>query len=1017
MADDAKNYRRIAKGRFTRKLNALQKLIDDDKGEDVIQRGFADLNDAWKDVELKHDTYVLFLTDDEISTSDEWITELQDSFNDALEKHARYLDAKKQAARKDKEETKQKESENRNHQEIQRMIDLALVKRTLTEAMFKEELSDANRLLESRDESRKTQSALRKTQQSLESAWLDCKAANDKYLEVLSKDEATSKIDWIIDVQRRFNKAIDEVEAEIANQEHERKSTISNIQLEKIKMPYFDGNLRDYPRFKKDFDVQVMPNLNEKTAPYTLRSCLGKEPITSLRGIDDDIKEMWKRLDEKYGDPAKIADLVIDSVRRYRFIKEGEDKRFVDFVDLIESGHRDLKRLGLEREITTTSSVSIIEKKLPPSIKREWAKIVSSDDSVVDKADKFPNLLKFLLNHKRAIEYDSADLRSFGQIQSKVSVNHAQGVAEESIDHEKAPPKLRKCLFHEDKDHFTTECNLYLSKSPEERKLLLKEKGACWSCLKVGHRHRDCKRISTCGENGCTMTHHKSIHDEVPVAVSASTSACNAKANETCLLQLQKIKTKKGYANVMWYNASSLCFITNDKAKAEKLQGTRAELSIVKVGGESQTIHTKKYQLPLIDLDGHIVQIDVYGIDKITSEIPTVKTDDLVQEFKDIKPEDARRPTGAVDVLVGYEYAGFHPQPEQRSDHLLLLGNRFGKCIGGSHKLISESRISPNCKDACVHYVSAIKIDDFFKTENLGIECTPRCGNCKCGKCPIGAKDYTLKEELELIERNLEFDNKENRWIAAYPWLRDPADLPDNKIAALGMLSSTEKRLAKNPQHAKVYDEQIQDMLDRNVARKCSKDELKSYTGPVHYISHHEVLRPDSKSTPVRIVFNSSANFMGHVLNEYWANGPDLLNSLVGVLLRFRENEYGFMGDIQKMYHSVKIKLLDQHTHRFLWREMNLARAADTYVMQRVSFGDKPSGTIATVALRKTAEMSQARYPKAAQTVQDNTYMDDVIDSVKTEEEVKSITGEIDDLLSRGGFKMKGWFRPLSDSR
>ena len=76
MADDAKNYRRIAKGRFTRKLNALQKLIDDDKGEDVIQRGFADLNDAWKDVELKHDTYVLFLTDDEISTSDEWITEL-----------------------------------------------------------------------------------------------------------------------------------------------------------------------------------------------------------------------------------------------------------------------------------------------------------------------------------------------------------------------------------------------------------------------------------------------------------------------------------------------------------------------------------------------------------------------------------------------------------------------------------------------------------------------------------------------------------------------------------------------------------------------------------------------------------------------------------------------------------------------------------------------------------------------------------------------------------------------------
>ena len=75
-----------------------------------------------------HDTYVLFLTDNEISTSDEWII---DSFNDALETYARYLDTKKQAARNDKEETERKESENMNHQEIQRMIDQALVKRTL----------------------------------------------------------------------------------------------------------------------------------------------------------------------------------------------------------------------------------------------------------------------------------------------------------------------------------------------------------------------------------------------------------------------------------------------------------------------------------------------------------------------------------------------------------------------------------------------------------------------------------------------------------------------------------------------------------------------------------------------------------------------------------------------------------------------------------------------------------------------------------------------------------------------
>ena len=119
------------------------------------------------------------------------------------------------------------------------------------------------------------------------------------------------------------------------------------------------------------------------------------------------------------------------------------------------------------------------------------------------------------------------------------------------------------------------------------------------------------------------------------------------------------------------------------------------------------------------------------------------------------------------------------------------------------------------------------------------------------------------------------------------------------------MLNSTERRLGKNTQHATVYDNQVQDMVQRGVARKLTKEELNNYKGPIHYISHHEVLKPDSKSTPVRIVFNRSVNYMGHLLNEYWAKGPDLLNSLLGIFVRFRENEVAFIGDIKKMYHCL----------------------------------------------------------------------------------------------------------------
>ena len=114
----------------------------------------------------------------------------------------------------------------------------------------------------------------------------------------------------------------------------EAKTT--NFRLEKMKMPRFSGELREYPRFRKDFKVQVMPSLNSITAPYTLRSCLYEEPLAVVRGVDDDIDEMWRRLDEKYGDPAKITDVIINSIQRVKAIKEGEDKRFVEFVDVLK---------------------------------------------------------------------------------------------------------------------------------------------------------------------------------------------------------------------------------------------------------------------------------------------------------------------------------------------------------------------------------------------------------------------------------------------------------------------------------------------------------------------------------------------------------------------------------------------------------------------------------------------------------------------------------------------------------
>ena len=357
-------------------------------------------------------------------------------------------------------------------------------------------------------------------------------------------------------------------------------------------------------------------------------------------------------------------------------------------------------------------------------------------------------------------------------------------------------------------------------------------------------------------------------------SASGPTNVCNNTETDTCLLQVQKIKTKRGSVNVMWDNAASLCFLTNSKAKEHNLKEKKVDLSIIKIGAQDEKINTMKYILPLVDAQGQTVHIDAYGIDKITSDIESVSTENLANLFKGVSKDDIARPAGPVDVLIGYEYAAYHPQRTQNVGHLLLLKNRFGLCIGGTHPLIKDKIKTHDLSYVRVQHV--IKVEDFYKIENLGVECVLRCGSCKCEHCAVASKNYSIKEEkeLELIEKNMKFDAQDNRWLAEYPWIKDPADLPDNKRVALAMLYSTERRLGKNTQHATVYDNQVRDMVQRGVARKLTKEELNNYNGPIHYISHHEVLKPDSKSTPVRIVFNSSANYMGHVLNEYWAKGP-----------------------------------------------------------------------------------------------------------------------------------------------
>ena len=84
----------------------------------------------------------------------------------------------------------------------------------------------------------------------------------------------------------------------------------------------------------------------------------------------------------------------------------------------------------------------------------------------------------------------------------------------------------------------------------------------------------------------------------------------------------------------------------------------------------------------------------------------------------------------------------------------------------------------------------------------------------------------------------------------------------------------------------------MKDYINKGHELKLLAEELKQT------IPHHNV-KNVNKPRKVRVVFNAGAKFQSTSLNENLFKGPDLWNSLIIVLIRFRKEEFALCGDIE----------------------------------------------------------------------------------------------------------------------
>ena len=80
------------------------------------------------------------------------------------------------------------------------------------------------------------------------------------------------------------------------------------------------------------------------------------------------------------------------------------------------------------------------------------------------------------------------------------------------------------------------------------------------------------------------------------------------------------------------------------------------------------------------------------------------------------------------------------------------------------------------------------------------------------------------------------------------------------------------------------------------------------------------------------MVFDCAAKYKGVSLNDVLLQGPDMTNTVIGVLTCFRQERTAIIADIESMFYQVRVRPDDSDVLRFLWWPDNdLQRRPEEY--------------------------------------------------------------------------------------
>ena len=134
--------------------------------------------------------------------------------------------------------------------------------------------------------------------------------------------------------------------------------------------------------------------------------------------------------------------------------------------------------------------------------------------------------------------------------------------------------------------------------------------------------------------------------------------------------------------------------------------------------------------------------------------------------------------------------------------------------------------------------------------------------------------------------------------IAPLPVKSPRQKLPNNRLQTLYRAKTLDNSFQKDSVKKQHFVHFMKEVLDKDPAEIVPPFEEDP---ECWYLPLFDVYHP-KKLNQIRCVFDTSAKFEGVSLNDVLLTGPDLTNSLLGVLLRFRRKPIAMTADIQMFF-------------------------------------------------------------------------------------------------------------------